>query len=351
MVDMHRNRKIMATLGFAIMVFIMIAMSIRQVQPAASAAMLSPLDSTSGFLPLVMRDFFFRAVRPPPQAPHPDRCPGRLLSITIHWPCLTSIPDTYLQDARGMTMVFMDRSVGVNIHEGLDCLTYPSWPDALASCRRDYYDSDWNWKTYSEQDYINGLVPATILFDPDPVRYDRSNWSFQYHAGSWEELVQDFVQVQVPAYVQSNDILSFQFSYLNIDEGSTIDGEWNPDGSYTPGFFDADPGNPNRWDISDLEALEAQYPGKTFIYWTSSLARNIGWLLCPLLHYVRIAIFRARLDVPINESFSRVLGLERFQVRDIPPVWISWIGIEEARRIVSIRVPSPSIVEPSSMFR
>ncbi len=175
-----------------------------------------------------------------------------------------------------MTMVFMDRSVGVNIHEGLDCLTYPSWPDALASCRRDYYDSDWNWKTYSEQDYINGLVPATILFDPDPVRYDRSNWSFQYHAGSWEELVQDFVQVQVPAYVQSNDILSFQFSYLNIDEGSTIDGEWNPDGSYTPGFFDADPGNPNRWDISDLEALEAQYPGKTFIYWTSSLARNIG---------------------------------------------------------------------------
>ncbi len=186
------------------------------------------------------------------------------------------IPEQYLEAARGIRMVFMDRSVGYNIHEGLNCLTATSWSAAPASCRRDFYDADWNWKTFSEQDYLNNQVPSLILFEPDPVRYNRSNWIFQYHAGSWEELVEDFVQVQFPAYVSTNDVLSFQFSYLNIDFDSTIDGQVNPDGSYSPGFFDADPGNPDRWEISDIEALEAQYPNKLIIHWTTSLARNLG---------------------------------------------------------------------------
>ncbi len=99
MVDMHRNRKIMATLGFAIMVFIMIAMSIRQVQPAASAAMLSPLDSTSGFLPLVMRDFSFPgAVPTPTPSATPGPLPGQIVVDHHSLALFDSIPDTYLQD-------------------------------------------------------------------------------------------------------------------------------------------------------------------------------------------------------------------------------------------------------------
>ncbi len=88
--------------------------------------------------------------------------------------------------------------------------------------------------------------------------------------------MKDFVQVQVPTYLGEKDILSFQFNYFHIDQGSAIDGELRADGVYLPGFFDADPGNPDRWDISDLEALEAQHPDKIFIYWTTSLARNVG---------------------------------------------------------------------------
>jgi hypothetical protein len=87
--------------------------------------------------------------------------------------------------------------------------------------------------------------------------------------GTWEELTADFVNNLVPAYVNSKDVLSYQFSYLNIMEGDTIA---DPE----TGFFAADPGNDGRYDISDIEELQAQYPNKIFIFWTTSLARSIG---------------------------------------------------------------------------
>ena len=49
-----------------------------------------------------------------------------------------------------------------------------------------------------ELDYDNNLVPNRILFDPDPVIYNRSNWSFVYAAGDWESLIDGFVTQIVP---------------------------------------------------------------------------------------------------------------------------------------------------------
>ncbi|MEW6251405.1 MAG: hypothetical protein AB1716_12215, partial [Planctomycetota bacterium] len=72
------------------------------------------------------------------------------------------IPPAYVAAARELRLLFSDRSVGQNIHESLDCLTAPSWPDAPAACRRDYYDANWNWKTYTRTDWLAGLVPARI---------------------------------------------------------------------------------------------------------------------------------------------------------------------------------------------
>ncbi|HSP80365.1 MAG TPA: hypothetical protein VLQ93_17670, partial [Myxococcaceae bacterium] len=66
-------------------------------------------------------------------------------------------------------------------------------------------------------------------------------------------------------------------SYLNIDQGSTIDDDG--EGLFTDqphhGYY---ANGIERWDISDLEELEAQHPDKRFIYWTTSLARSIGTL-------------------------------------------------------------------------
>ncbi|MCC6455997.1 MAG: hypothetical protein IT328_13675 [Caldilineaceae bacterium] len=176
------------------------------------------------------------------------------------------IPDGYVTSARNLRMLFSDRSVGQNINEALDCLTASSWERAPASCRRDYYDTNWNWKTFTAADRANGLVPPRILFDPDPAKYNRNNWTFEFKGGGWSELTQDFIQVLAPGYIDAKDVLSYQFSYLNVNSGSDIA---NP----TSGFFSD---NPNRYDIHDLEAYMAQYPTKTFILWTTSLARGIG---------------------------------------------------------------------------
>jgi hypothetical protein len=172
------------------------------------------------------------------------------------------IPDNYLTAARNLRVLFSDRSVGQNINEALDCLTASSWASAPASCRRDYYDANWNWRTFTQTDRNNGIVPARILFDPDPVKYNRSNWTFEFKAGTWSELTQDFIQTLAPSYINSKDVLSYQFSYLNVESGSDI-----------TDFFE---NNADRYDIYDLEAYIAQHPDKTFFFWTSSLARSIG---------------------------------------------------------------------------
>ncbi|MCC6456213.1 MAG: hypothetical protein IT328_14765 [Caldilineaceae bacterium] len=176
------------------------------------------------------------------------------------------IPDNYLTAAREMGVLFSDRSVGQNIHQALNCLTAKSWETSSASCRRDYYDAGWNWKVFTGADRSKGLVPARILFDPDPDKYSRTNWTFEFKAGSWSELTQDFIQVLAPAYIDSKDVLSYQFGYLNVSEGSDI---VDP----TTGFF-AD--NADKYDVYDLEAYIAQHPDKVFVFWTISLARGIG---------------------------------------------------------------------------
>lgn len=163
-------------------------------------------------------------------------------------------------------MLFSDRSVGQNITDALDCLVAPSWADSPASCRRDYIDAHWNWITFTQTDYVNNLVPARIMFAPDPVRYNRNNWTFEARSGTWSELTQDFIQSLAPAYINSKDVLSYQFSYLNVGESDDIA---NPN----TGFFS---NNPNRYDVHDLQAYMNRYPNKIFFLWTTSLARGIG---------------------------------------------------------------------------
>lgn len=193
------------------------------------------------------------------------------------------IPEEYIEAARDTPMLFSDRSVGQNIDTGLECLasgepgSTTDWPRAPAHCRRDYYGKDgstWLFKNYGSQDYASNQVPQTILFDPDPVKHDRSNWMFEFRGGYWQELIENFARDLVPTYIEAKEVLSFQFSYLNIEAGSDIE-------DAQAGFFADLPHDGfyprrERWDISDLEELERLYPEKTFIYWTTSLARGIG---------------------------------------------------------------------------
>lgn len=170
------------------------------------------------------------------------------------------IPDEYLEAARNIKMVFSDRSVGHNVNEALDCLTAPSWASSPAYCRRDYYDSNWNWKTYTSG------APSRISFSPDPVKYDRSNWFFEYKQGEWSALTQDFIEVLTPSFAATYDVLSYKFPYFAVDQNTGIT---NPETGF---FADSD----KNFDIYDLENLYSQYPDKIFVFWTTSLSRSIG---------------------------------------------------------------------------
>ena len=176
------------------------------------------------------------------------------------------IPERYLTAARNLRMMYSDRSVGQNINEYLDCLTASSWESSPSRCRYDYADANWNTRTFTLADKLSGKVAARILFDPDPGRYNRENWTFDARGGSWTELTQNFVETLAPSFIDSKDVLSYQFTYLNVTEGDDI-------ADPNTGFF-AD--NPDKYDVYDLEAYISSYPQKTFFFWTTSLARSIG---------------------------------------------------------------------------
>ncbi|MEW6181258.1 MAG: hypothetical protein AB1522_15185 [Chloroflexota bacterium] len=172
------------------------------------------------------------------------------------------IPPEYVQKAAQIRMVFFDRSVGWNISAGLDCLAAPSWAGSPSHCRR-YFTSQVvcaaeadQVKTYTGRDAV---IPAAIRF---PGGFDRSNIEFVLTEGAyWFEELQYFLD-RVPQYAD-RQIITYGHNYLQVTDASDI----------ADVYFDPNYSGPNLY---ELTALEKQYPDKTFVYWTTSLARNIG---------------------------------------------------------------------------
>ncbi|HWQ83829.1 MAG TPA: hypothetical protein VN363_04640, partial [Anaerolineales bacterium] len=176
------------------------------------------------------------------------------------------IPEKYLAAARDLRMVYGDRSVGWNINQYLDCLAQPSWGDSPAFCRRDYLPGSDEFTTYGPNRAVSGEAGESIRFTPDPVRYNRANWLFAEISDSWSDYTERFITEFAPGYLESMDVLSYQFTYLHVSGDNGI-------ADPATGYF-AD--NPDSFDIVDLEAFIAQHPEKTFFFWTTSLARGIG---------------------------------------------------------------------------
>lgn len=179
------------------------------------------------------------------------------------------IPDEYITAAQNLHMFFLDRSVGANINDGLNCLEYPSDEEAPNSCKRYRHQQT---EFASPQSWVNWSRTGG---------YDRSNWDFFFEKGlggspevecpnaegigMWFGLgscFDEFARNNVSQY----DVMSFQFSYLSVTDNSDI-------AHPTTGFF---VDQPNKYDVYDYARLESDYPDKTIIYWTTSLARNTG---------------------------------------------------------------------------
>ncbi|OGV96251.1 hypothetical protein A2W24_04080 [Microgenomates group bacterium RBG_16_45_19] len=165
-------------------------------------------------------------------------------------PLFDQIPPQYLEAARDLRMLFIDRSVGANINEGLNCLAYPNVAATPSFCKRP------------------DLAISELVSGP---QYNRSQWLYQFwntglFNSMWHTLVPAFIAQSTPQLSQL-DVLSYQPSYLEVMPGSTIT---DPD----TGFFVDHP--TQIQDIYDLERFELEHADKAIIYWTSSLARSIG---------------------------------------------------------------------------
>ena len=155
-----------------------------------------------------------------------------------------SIPDSYIQAASRMKLLFRHASVGNNIDNGLNCMMDKIQP------RPTYCDTD--------------IPPSSIVYDP---KYNRDLWDFEFHLpppsqnpGWWEKvtLFTDRVDDMQIDY----DVVAFKFGYVDAYPGSEIDNV----------FFANNASSPYP-SIEDMEALEARHSDKVIAYWTIGLAR------------------------------------------------------------------------------
>lgn len=176
------------------------------------------------------------------------------------------IPLEYLEAARNLRMFWIDRSVGANLSDGLDCLAKTSYAAAPNSCKRNVTQAE---------------------YAPDPVKYNRSNWTYNSWpnlgmpnpvscpsgAGNWSQKGFCFKEwaeglVNGVPRINNYDVVSYQFSYLTFQDFPQYDVA-----SPTVGFFVP---QANKFDVADLDAFSAQYSNQTVVYWTSSLAKSVG---------------------------------------------------------------------------
>ncbi len=167
------------------------------------------------------------------------------------------IPEEYLQAAANLRMIYIDRSVGANISDGLSCLAFESDEAAPNHCRR-----------FEHPNPIFSSDPATVNWSRSGG-YNRDNWAYTFWqegaCSQWYDKVDCFINMTTPIMDQY-DVLSFQLSYLAVEESADIVNQ--------PGGFFVD--NTDRFDVYDLAVYEAAHPDKVFIYWTTSLSRQIG---------------------------------------------------------------------------
>ncbi|HAD07268.1 MAG TPA: hypothetical protein DCE76_08935 [Anaerolineaceae bacterium] len=220
---------------------------------------ITPQENYTVFLPMVRRSSTTSPT--PTPSPRPTIIPNpQLGNIIDHTtlPLYDQIPPEYLRAAEQICFFYFDRSVGQNISEGLDCLASRSWRDSVASCRNYYTDSSLtSWKTFTVND---SNIPEVILF---PGGNNRDKIHFEYYqADYWYNDVRNLVE-RYPSLASQWDIISLKHNYLHVGEDSTIARDY-----FNPNY--------NGYNIYDILELEARYPNKTFVYWTSSLARNTG---------------------------------------------------------------------------
>lgn len=195
------------------------------------------------------------------------------------------IPETYIQQAAALRMMWLDKSVGANLDNGVGCLAYQDTTAAPNSCKR-YLHNGWicAMNNCATEDYTQHTFDTTQETWSRAGGYDRTLWKFcgqdtmlpnpfcgksnpgSFSGPGWSQIGQIWnytIHADDDDVLDNHDVLSFQHNYLVCDD-STING--------VNGFLS----NGSNWDINEWEAIRTANPSKTFILWTTSLQRTSG---------------------------------------------------------------------------
>lgn len=178
----------------------------------ALAALARPLLENDRYLPLVSRSPLATATQ----------SASALIVNHLAPAAFPDIPDSARLAAAGMPILVRHASVGENISDGLDCLAgaYPTTPGC------------------------ESYTPGT---------YDRSHWDYQNRGNpGWLAKIQDLVDQTA---LQQDDFDAFTMKFCYIDALGSDSPDWET-------YRDA------------MLQLEADYPGKTFIWWTVPLTSD-----------------------------------------------------------------------------
>jgi len=148
---------------------------------------------------------------------------SRIDAIIIDHNCVDifAVPESYVLPAASLRVLMRHASVGQGIIWGLDCLAGDHPTNSACSC-----------------------FPAG--------KYDRDKWVFEARLGDWRDKVDDLV-AQTASRLDDFDVFMMKFCYIDAL------GDSHPDWEYFRGR---------------MEKLEADYPGKTFVWWTIPLTRD-----------------------------------------------------------------------------
>ncbi len=132
-----------------------------------------------------------------------------------------AVPQSYILPASSLRVLMRHASVGQGIIWGLDCLAGDHPTNSACSC------------------FAAG-------------KYDRNKWVFEARMGDWRDKIDDLV-TQTASRPDDFDVFMMKLCYIDAL------GDSHPDWEYFR---------------SRMEKLEADYPGKTFVWWTIPLTRD-----------------------------------------------------------------------------
>lgn len=224
----------------------------------------------AAYLPVVVKPEGSPTPQPTATSPSstPPPIPEGLIYVDHHSVDLfDDIPTNWKNAAAAIDMVFVDRSVGGNISDGLSCLGN-DWDSAPNHCKRHEHGgtpsfsvnpSEVSWSgSYNRSNWDYFFWPSNDSSIPENMKIDCNA-----PADLWPGKLECFIEF-AGSEINNYDVLSFQYSYLSVGGSGIADS--------TSGYFANTPG----YDVHEMEAFEAQHPDKIFIHWTTSLSRGIG---------------------------------------------------------------------------